>query len=350
MSRGKMCVRSRKKLLQQTIFYKFVGKNCKIWKYSPSYIEKKMYICRSNMAAILTITGSDSTGGAGIQADIKAISRLGGNAMSVVTTLTMQNTLGIQEFYDIPAEVVERQIDALADDIMPTVVKIGMIRNVYTLEAIVRCIMRYRPEWVIFSPVVRSSHEDQLMDDELIANIQTRLIPLCSLVVVRKRDAECFFAPNIIEAGDSHGRCNELSSAIAVYLAEGMPMDEAIRKALRLMPAVLDTEQSGRSLSLYRQFVEMQEAMCKNSHDVNFYADQLNVTSRYLAQVTRKVAQLSPKSIIDATLLERIKELLSTSRSIQEIAYELEFSSQAHLANFFKKLTGMTPSEYKRRF
>ena len=86
------------------------------------------------MNTILTITGSDSAGGAGIQADIKTITALGGKSLSVVTTLTMQNTLGIQDFYDIPAEIVERQIDAVAEDITPFVFKIGLIRNIYTLE------------------------------------------------------------------------------------------------------------------------------------------------------------------------------------------------------------------------
>ena len=299
--------------------------------------------------AILTITGSDSTGGAGIQADIKTITSLGGNALSVVTTLTMQNTLGIQEFYDIPAEVIERQIDAVADDIVPRVMKIGMIRNVYTLAAITRCIKRYAPQWVLFSPVVFSSHEEQLMDDELIDKIQQDLIPLCSAIVVRKRDASHFDASHIIEADDNHGRCNELCSTIAVYLCQEMTIEEAEKKARFIMPPDVNTELSGRCLTLYRDFVAMQEAECKNSHDVNYYANVLNVSSRYLSQVTRKVSNQSPKTIIDNTLLNRIKELLHTDKTIQEIAYTLEFSSQAHLTNFFKKLTGTTPTCFRRK-
>ncbi len=298
--------------------------------------------------AILTITGSDSTGGAGIQADIKTISGLGGNALSVVTTLTMQNTLGIQEFYDIPAEVIERQIDAVADDIVPCVVKIGMIRNVYTLSAITRCIKRYAPQWVLFSPVVSSSREEQLLDDELIHKIQHELIPLCSAIVVRKRDAAHFSASHIIEADDNHGRCNELCSTIAVYLSQGMTLDEAEKKARFILPPEVNTELTGRCLSLYRDFVAMQDTECKNSHDVIYYANALNVSARYLSQVTRKVANQSPKAIIDNTLLARIKELLHTDKTIQEIAYALEFSSQAHLTNFFKKLTGTTPTNFRK--
>ena len=301
------------------------------------------------MKTILTITGSDSTGGAGIQADIKTISSLGGNALSVVTTLTMQNTLGIQEFYDIPAEVIERQIDAVAEDIVPEVVKIGMIRNVYTLAAITRCIHRYKPQWVIFSPVISSSHEDKLMDDELIERIQHDLIPLCSAIVVRKRDAQHFKAENIIEADDNHGRCNELCSTIGVFLAQDFPLDEAVKKARFILPAEVNAEMSGRCLTLYREFVALQENDSLNNHDVNYYANALNVSSRYLSQVTRKVANQTPKAIIDNTLLNKTKELLRTDKTVQEIAYELGFSSQAHLTNFFKKLTGNTPTNFRKR-
>lgn len=301
------------------------------------------------MNVILTITGSDSTGGAGIQADIKTISSLGGNALSVVTTLTIQNTLGIQEFYDIPAEVIERQIDAVADDIVPCVVKIGMIRNVYTLSAITRCIKRYAPQWVLFSPVVSSSHEELLLDDELIHKIQHELIPLCSAIVVRKRDAAHFSASHVIEADDNHGRCNELCSTIAVYLSQGMTIEEAEKKARFILPPEVNTELTGRCLSLYRDFVAMQDTECKNSHDVIYYANALNVSARYLSQVTRKVANQSPKAIIDNTLLVRIKDMLRTDKTIQEIAYALEFSSQAHLTNFFKKLTGTTPTNFRKK-
>jgi len=300
------------------------------------------------MKAILTITGSDSTGGAGIQADIKTITGLGGKALSVVTSLTMQNTLGIQEFYDIPAEIVERQIDAVADDIVPDVVKIGMIRNVYTLEAITRCIKRYQPKWVLFSPVVFTSKGEQLMDDELIDKVQHDLIPLCSAVIIRKRDAEHFYADRIIEADNNHGRCNELCSTIAVYLCQGFSMEEAEKKSRYIIPSDVNIETSERSQSLYREFLQMQSEQCKNSHDVNYYANALNVSSRYLAQVTRKVADQSPKAIIDNTLLAKIKDMLRTNMTIQEIAYTLEYSSQAHLTNFFKKQTGLTPSEFRK--
>lgn len=302
----------------------------------------------ATMNTILTITGSDSAGGAGIQADIKTITSLGGKALSVVTTLTMQNTLGIQDYYDIPAEIVERQIDAVAEDITPFVFKIGLVRNIYTLEAVVRCILRYKPKWVLFSPVVYSSCDEVLMSDELIERIQRTLVPLCDALVVRERDSERFDAKRLIVADNSHGRCNELCSAIATMLCREMSFDDAVKKAKNVLPTGVNSEMSSRCTSLYNSFVKMQEEECKNSRDVNYYASRLNVSPRYLSQVTRRVASQSPKSIIDSTLLGKIKDLLKTDKTIQEIASQLGFSSQAHLSNFFKRFTGASPSDFRK--
>ncbi|MBQ9641163.1 MAG: bifunctional hydroxymethylpyrimidine kinase/phosphomethylpyrimidine kinase [Bacteroidaceae bacterium] len=300
---------------------------------------------------ILSITGSDSTGGAGIQADIKTMQRLGAEALTVVTSVTMQNTLGIQEFFDLPADVVGRQIDAVADDAGPQVVKIGMLHSLETLAVVVQWLRRYAPRWVLFSPVVFSSREEQLMDDELIAAVCSQLLPLCSLVVVRQRDAARFPAEHIVVEEGGHGRCNEWCSAIAVYLNQGLSLDDAVKKAHRTLPPVMadSNDFSPRWLSLYHEFMEMQESRCKNSYDVNYYASQLHVGSRYLSQITRKVAGQSPKAIIDATLLARIQQLLrGSSMTVQEIAYALGFSSQAHLTAFFKKAVGMSPTAFRR--
>ena len=85
-------------------------------------------------SAILTITGSDGTGESGVQADVRTISALGSHAVSVLTSITVQNTLGIQCFYDIPGNVVAAQLEAIINDVQPSVMKIGMIRNVETLN------------------------------------------------------------------------------------------------------------------------------------------------------------------------------------------------------------------------
>jgi len=304
------------------------------------------------MKPILTITGSDSTGGAGIQADIRTITSMGAEAMSVVTSITLQNSLGIQEFYDIPAPVIERQIDAVVDDASPQVVKVGMVRNAASLYAIVQSLKRHRPRWILYSPVVCSTHEEQLMDDALIQLVQSELVPLCSLLVVRKGDADHFHADHVIQADGSHGRCNEICSAIAVFLNQDATLEDAIRKASLLLPVGRGSqEQAGRAVKLYREFLTLQEQLCSHSHDVNFYADRVGVSPRYLSQVTRRMADTTPKAIIESTLLFHIKNMLDQrpSLSFQEIAEQLDFSSQSHLSNLFKRLTGMTPTQYRNR-
>ena len=137
-------------------------------------------------SAILTITGSDSTGGSGVQADITAISALGSKAVSVITSVTLQNTLGIQHFYDLPAPIVSGQLDAIVDDVMPETVKIGMVRNTEVLKAIVSALRRYKPKSVVYAPVLFSSHGDRLMGTETIEMIHHKLFPLCKVIIMRR--------------------------------------------------------------------------------------------------------------------------------------------------------------------
>lgn len=120
------------------------------------------------MKTILTITGSDSTGESGIQADINTMTSLGAKAVSVVTSVTIQNTIGIQDFYDLPSDVVSGQLDAIINDVEPEVVKIGMIREAEQLKVIVRALRRYRPSAVVYDPILFSSRGDRLMGTDVI--------------------------------------------------------------------------------------------------------------------------------------------------------------------------------------
>ena len=142
------------------------------------------------MKTILTITGSDSTGGSGVQADIRTIAALGGYAVSAVTSITVQNTVGIQAFYDLPADIVKGQIEAIINDMQPDTVKIGMIRTTETLAVIVEALSKYRPHHIIYDPIVTASNGDRLMTDDVIMQIRHRLLPLCSMVILRESDAE----------------------------------------------------------------------------------------------------------------------------------------------------------------
>jgi hydroxymethylpyrimidine/phosphomethylpyrimidine kinase len=301
------------------------------------------------MKPILTITGSDSTGGSGVQADIKTISELGGYAMSAITSITVQTTLGIQQFYDVPATIVAGQIDAVMNDFQPEVVKIGLIRREETLEVVVKALQKYHPRHVILDTVVLSSRGDTLISREMQDAIRCQLLPLCTLVI-KKDDSSM------------HGLSNRYTSAVAVFLNQGFSTNEAESKAKAYINSQVlrANDLQGRSSELYNELLDaIVEHHCEASERlrvggrstgiVSFYADLLNVSSRYLAQVTRRISGKSPKAIIDDYLIHEIElQLKSSDNTVQEIAYRFGFSSQAHFTKFFKKQKGMSPTEFRK--
>ena len=314
---------------------------------------------------ILTITGSDSTGGSGVQADIKTISELGGYAVSAITSITVQNTLGIQEFFDVPAEIVSGQIEAIMNDIQPSVVKVGMIRKVETLDVIIDALTKYRPDYIVYAPAIWSSNGDALMTEDVVSQIKYRLLPLCSAVVARKKENDIMLQDSkllrraedgglrvfMLDNANSHGLINRFSSALSVYLTQGKKMEEALAMAQDFINVEWARERNlqGRSSDLYSQFISQVVNYCRTYSDVHFYADQLNVSSRYLAQVTRRISGKTPKNIIDEYIVKEIeRELTTTTHTVQEIANSFGFSSQAHLTKFFKKMRGVTPSVFRK--
>ena len=329
------------------------------------FIEQKQ-VNMKTIQPILTITGSDSTGGSGVQADIRTISELGGYAVSAITSITVQNTLGIQAFFDIPAEIVSGQIEAIMNDIQPSIVKVGMIRRVETLEVVIDALTKYRPDYIIYAPAIWSSNGDALMTEDVVSQIKYRLLPLCSVVVARKKENDIILQDTkllrmaeghgmqvfLLDNANSHGLTNRFSSALAVYLNQGNKMEEALGMAQDFINVELTRESNlqGRSSELYNQFISQVNNFCRTYSDVHFYADQLNVSSRYLAQVTRRISCKTPKAIIDEYIVKEIeRELSTTTHTVQEIANTFGFSSQAHLTKFFKKMRGLTPSAFRKK-
>jgi len=289
--------------------------------------------------AILTITGSDGTGGSGVQADIRFISRLGGVAASAITSITVQNTLGIQEFYDLPASIVRQQVEAIINDLQPQVVKLGLLRRIDVVEAVAEVLSHYRPRHVIYAPVKESAHGERLLSPQVYEAIERLILPLCTVVLEARLEGP-------------HGTANQLSSVVAVLLNRGEQPDEAIRHAHELLAdlPVGYVESMGRSGELYNQFLDAVERFYYRYADVAFYAEQLNVSSPYLGQVTRRIAGRSPKAIIDERITAEIVSLLTTTTyPLKEIAHRLGFSSQAHLSRFFKKQKGISPLQYRQK-
>ena len=275
---------------------------------------------------ILTITGSDGSGGSGLQADIRCISELGGTATSAVTSITVQNTLGIQEFYDLPASTVRTQIEAILNDLQPQVVKIGLLRRIDVVQVV----------------ALHSTRGDLLVAPQVYSAIKEQLIPLCTIVL----------EPSDLPSGTrQHGHANQMAAALAYYLSSGESVNEAMlhaRSYVSMKPKGY-TEDNSRSGELYNLFLSAIDRFYNRYSDVAFYAEQLGVSARYLGQVTRSIAHRSPKAMIDERITSEITTLLSsTNKPLKEIATLFGFSSQAHLSRYYKKQKGLAPSEVRK--
>ena len=130
----------------------------------------------------LTIAGSDSSGGAGIQADLKTFAALGVYGASVITALTAQNTDGVSGIHEVPAEFVTAQIDAVFSDLEVGAVKIGMVAHPPVIDAIVAGLNRWSPKHVVLDPVMVATSGDRLLAAEAVDALRTKLIPLASVI------------------------------------------------------------------------------------------------------------------------------------------------------------------------
>ena len=245
---------------------------------------------------VLTIAGSDSSGGAGIQADIKTISAMGSYAASVITSVTAQNTLGVQTIHPIPSDMVRQQIESVMDDLHPKAIKIGMVCDKDIALTIAESICKYQPRWVVYDPVMVSTSGHKLMTDDTIDIIRQKLIPQATLITPNLHEAKillgnslkdedemkkgaellgktyrcsvlikgghlgsdemcdilydttekqcfCYHAPKI-ESRNLHGTGCTLSSAIATKLSQGHPLKEAIALAKDYVTKAIDASKN----------------------------------------------------------------------------------------------------------
>ncbi len=233
----------------------------------------------------LTIAGSDCSGGAGIQADIKTMSALGVYAASAITSVTVQNTFGVQAIQTVSPEIVKGQIQAVLRDIRPDVIKIGMVNDSETIRAIVDAIGGYHCKGVVIDPLMLATSGDALMRRDALNTFCKILLPLATILTpnipeaetlsgikigsavdVRAAaqrimrlgchnilikgghadgDAKCdyyfeyssdkhseyIFAENKVDTVNTHGTGCTLSSAIASYLAQGLKLADAVARA-----------------------------------------------------------------------------------------------------------------------
>lgn len=139
---------------------------------------------------VLTIAGSDSGGGAGIQADIKAISAMGCFAASAITAVTVQNTVGVQAVHPMPLDILEGQIDCVLSDIGADAIKIGMLHSAEVVEVVARMLEKYGIRNVVLDPVMVSTSGHRLIEESAIEVITKRLVPLARVITPNIPEAE----------------------------------------------------------------------------------------------------------------------------------------------------------------
>ena len=235
------------------------------------------------MKKVLTIAGSDPSGGAGIQADLKTMEAHGVYGMSVITALTAQNTLGVTGKYSVPPEFVLAQLRSVFDDILPDAVKIGMLPDAAVMSAVENAILTYKPRHIVLDPVLSSTSGASLQAANARDYLTKKLFPLCTLItpnipeaqiltgttINSKSDMEeaakalnasygcsvlikgghsifsnddcedclfgvsgiSWFKSKRIDNPNTHGTGCTLSSAIACNLALGFQMEEAVKRA-----------------------------------------------------------------------------------------------------------------------
>ena len=142
------------------------------------------------MKKVLTMAGSDSCGGAGMQADLKSFSANGVYGMSVITSITAQNTMGVFEVRDLDAEIIKAQIDAIFTDIIVDAVKIGMVSKISTIEAISEKLDLYKPKIIVLDPVMISKSGYSLLKTESKSALIKKLIPVATLITPNVPEAE----------------------------------------------------------------------------------------------------------------------------------------------------------------
>ena len=153
---------------------------------------------------ILIIAGSDSSGGAGIQADIKTITALGSYAMTAITAVTSQNTTGINAIVPISTKVISKQIEFTSKDIKPDVIKIGMLHSTKVIETVIKSLKKIKVKKIILDPVMVAKGGTKLVDYKSIKIIKTKLIKRVTLITPNIPEAEILTKTKIQDIGDMY--------------------------------------------------------------------------------------------------------------------------------------------------
>ena len=210
----------------------------------------------NNKVTILTITGSDSTGGSGVQADIKSITSLGGYAASAITAVVVQDTGGIEHLYDIPAEILDAQLQRVAMDLRPDSVKIGLLRSVEQVETVAALLRKLPCRCVVMDFVIVSTSGARLMEPEVVRAAVRHLFPLCTLVMMR-----------IGNALELLRLCRALPGTTGLAPAEGFHSNNPLAEGSHSKNSLAEGSHSKNSLAdgAHSKYPPAEGALCKNS-------------------------------------------------------------------------------------
>ncbi|MCG7845179.1 MAG: bifunctional hydroxymethylpyrimidine kinase/phosphomethylpyrimidine kinase, partial [Methanomassiliicoccales archaeon] len=150
------------------------------------------------MAVVLTIAGSDSVGGAGVEADLKAVASMGGHGTVALTAVTAQNTLRVREIFPLPPEQVTAQITAVVEDLRPDAVKTGMLHSAKTVRA-VASLLRELDVPLVIDPVLFAGVGTTLHREGLVEAMLKELVPISTIITPNKDEAEALSGINIID-------------------------------------------------------------------------------------------------------------------------------------------------------
>lgn len=151
---------------------------------------------------VLTIAGSDCSGGAGIQADIKTITVHKNYAMSVITALTSQNTTGVKDIYNVPSEFIESQLNSVFTDIFPDSIKIGMLPSDSIISTVAKSLNLYDGKLIVLDPVMISTSGNRLMNEKSILTLIKEILPLTTLITPNIPEAEVLSGIKILNEED----------------------------------------------------------------------------------------------------------------------------------------------------
>ena len=169
---------------------------------------------RKRYARVLIIAGSDSGGGAGIQADLKTCSALGCYGMTAITAITVQNTLGVSGIHGIPVDILRGQIDAVVEDIGADAVKIGMLATPEVVQVVADAIRRHQLRNVVLDPVMVATSGDRLIAPETASVLVRELFPLATVVTPNLDEAALLLGRPITAAPDPLAAYNAIQSEL----------------------------------------------------------------------------------------------------------------------------------------